>query len=578
MSEALLIFTFSPVQSFIAEARRTGDLYAGSRILAELAAAAACSIGHQGGKVVYPQSADGGDMPNKLVALVPQASAASIGRQAEAAVHDRWRGLAAEGLDGLVHLGATRPDGTWQAIWERQTAPGYLWQCFWAAAELGDGGYAEAYRRASATVDAVKHSRLFPQAVEQGEKDSLSGKREALHLENQSGRRYWREVAGLPTVTGALLRKDGRERLDAIGVVKRFGNLYSDRKFPSVSSIAAAPFLAAARPRLSPYRDAVERLLGETLYRVSDDAIWPYDGDLLFEDTLTRQRLFASYGAMVDPDELRAARAALNNLYEVMHSKKVAPPCPYYAVIKLDGDDMGERISACLREKEAEAAHRRFSQSLAAFSSRVAQVTKGHRACRVYNGGDDVLALTPATAAIPFVSALAEEFRSHVGATASAGVALAHHLSPLDAALEAANEAERLAKGVPGKAAICVGLLRRSGEHVFVRSSQRALAEPLARVLQLFSSDVLSGRLAYEVCQAAYALPEPGPELTAELKRLLLRHSQGKVGQDLALQLNAWAESLPEPEPGLFGSRVEELGQWLVLARFLASQGGEDAT
>lgn len=30
--QAVLIFTFSPVQSFIAEARRTADLFVGSRI------------------------------------------------------------------------------------------------------------------------------------------------------------------------------------------------------------------------------------------------------------------------------------------------------------------------------------------------------------------------------------------------------------------------------------------------------------------------------------------------------------------------------------------------------------------
>ena len=40
MPDAVLIFTFSPIQSFIAEARRASDLYVGSQILVRLAKAA----------------------------------------------------------------------------------------------------------------------------------------------------------------------------------------------------------------------------------------------------------------------------------------------------------------------------------------------------------------------------------------------------------------------------------------------------------------------------------------------------------------------------------------------------------
>ena len=35
-TQHLLLFTISPVQSFIAQARKTGDLYAGSLILSDL--------------------------------------------------------------------------------------------------------------------------------------------------------------------------------------------------------------------------------------------------------------------------------------------------------------------------------------------------------------------------------------------------------------------------------------------------------------------------------------------------------------------------------------------------------------
>lgn len=65
MPDALLRFTFGPIQGFIAKARRTADLYAGSRILAELACAVAHSFQQGGAQLVY--SADlTSDPPNVI--------------------------------------------------------------------------------------------------------------------------------------------------------------------------------------------------------------------------------------------------------------------------------------------------------------------------------------------------------------------------------------------------------------------------------------------------------------------------------------------------------------------------------
>jgi len=61
------------------------------------------------------------------------------------------------------------------------------------------------------------------------------------------------------------------------------------------------------------------------------------------------------------------------------------------------------------------------------------------------------------------------------GSTASAGIAIAHHLYPLYAALEAAHQAERDAKKVQDKAAVCVYVLKRSGEQSNIRSSWASL-------------------------------------------------------------------------------------------------------
>jgi len=570
MSESVLIFTFSPIQSFIREARRTTDLYAGSRMLAELAAAALEAIAAADGAVVYPVATRSGeqpDTPNKLVAIVPRERAMDIGRAAEEALQCRWSQIAEDARSNMLAYGLPGGgDAVWEAIWQRQTAPGYLWQCFWAASEIGSDGYKQAYERASRALDAVKRSRLFPAAEERGTKDSLSGQREALHRRKEKARDYWRQVSRLRRVTGAMLRRDGRERLDAIGAIKRFWP--QRQSFPSTSSIACMPFLEAARKRapaqLEAYRSALARSLGRWLYEPRANPGWPYDGDLLFEETLTAERLEASYRAKVEAAMLAPAREALKKLYKAVGSR----PSPYYAVIVCDGDSMGERISKLLEEDYPQEAHRQFGQKLSEYSRQVKDAEGRDYARVVYNGGDDVLALTPACAAISFAHELAQMFHRITGATASAGIALAHHLSPLDAVLAQARRAEREAKNVDGKDAVCVTLMRRGGEHTTARGRWASVVDPLTEVLGYLAEGRLSSRFPYDVASTAYSIPEPGPMLQAELKRILARRSEGRLGEEQAKMLNRWAENVP--------GKAAELARWLIIARFLSNEGGNE--
>ncbi|MGI6209370.1 MAG: type III-B CRISPR-associated protein Cas10/Cmr2 [Anaerolineae bacterium] len=571
MNDAVLIFTFSPVQSFISEARRTGDLYAGSRILTSLAAAAFRAITDAGGNPVYPakHAADRSeDIPNKLVAVVPGDRAAEVGRAAEEALHRRWGEIAQQALDEMTKRGIPgRDDPVWRAIWDRQTAPGYLWQCFWAAAPIGSDGYSGAYRLASSVVDASKRSRVFPPAEEPGDKDALSGRRQALHRRGEKARDYW--AAAAERVTGAMLRPDGRERLDAIGAIKRFWP--HGASFDSTSTVAASRFLDVAQERAGPslarYREQLESVLGDYLYQPrAYDHDWPYDGDLLFEDTLAPQRLRNSYHVSLDSAALEGPRSALKELY---HAAK-ASPSPYYAVIVLDGDSMGELISKLLDGPKARADHECLGSSLAEFSSKVGGLAAKHQARVIYNGGDDVLALAPAGSALRFAHALACEFNRFTDATASAGIAIAHHLSPLDAALEAAREAERQAKKVRDKGAVCVTLMRRGGEHTTARGRWEAVMPRLEEVVKYLRGG-LSGRCAYDVARLAYSLEGPGDMLRSELKRLLSRYEGAPAEpspKDLACRLNCWAAELPEG--------VKGLADWLIIARFLAGEWGGD--
>jgi len=133
--------------------------------------------------------------------------------------------------------------------------------------------------------------------------------------------------------------------------------------------------------------------------------------------------------------------------------------------------------------------------------------------------------------------------------------------------LEAAREAESAAKRVAGKAAVCVHLLKRSGEPLEMTSKWQDENGLLDVLAEHFASEAISSKLAYDVMRDAYAgaALEMEPQ-TALLKRLLERHSDPKASpSELLKQMKPWLEKIG----------LAELGKWLALARFVA-QGGDE--
>jgi CRISPR-associated protein Cmr2 len=590
MSDALLTFTFSPVQPFISEARRAADLYTGSRILVELAGAAARSIESDcqrlGGRLISPSQTAGFDIPNVIVARLPVEACQGAAEEAKGKLLARWAELCQETRNDFLKRNTRDP--VWDAIWERQTREGYYWEIYWAATSLEGQSYPQANLERERIVGAVKRLRQFVQPVsystnapvygEPGQKDTLSGRRQALRTAKLDAKEYW--TAAGKKYDGSVLQPGGRERLDAFGIVKRFSPLAEKGnepfyRFPSTSSVASATFLKKAKNtaavELNAYLKVLDSVPQPYFFNVSSDPIWPHDGDLLYQDTLTEKRLESDYGVDLSDPVTRANTAdklaLLGEKLRQLYRKAGERPSPYYAIIVLDGDDMGKRVSGCQDEEQ----HFRLSAALAGFAERVPEIASEHLAWVIYNGGDDVLALAPLATAIPLAQRLAEEF-AKTGGTASAGIALTHHRSPLGAALRAAHQAEGEAKKLPGKAAVCVHLQRRSGETRLALSPWQAIGQKYIDLITLFQEEALASRFAYEVWQSTHALPEPDEKFNAMLRLLLSRHrnkihSQAPDPAAWADLLSGWARDIP------IAKKTEALANWLILARFVA-QGG----
>jgi CRISPR-associated protein Cmr2 len=641
ISQAFLIFSIGPVQSFIAQARRAQDLYAGSRFLSRLMSAALDVIEGAQGEVLYPlRPSRDVSLPNKVVALLPEPHADAIAREAEQVVRDTWRQMADDAGRALERYESV--DGFWAALWDEHIRQ--LPEVYWNVYPIPAGqDLSPDYRTISTTAqrgfEARKRLRGFGQVKERESKCTMCGLRAALHRRGEGARDYWKSVANRPWVTGAQLRPDGRERLCAVCATKRFGGLV-EAAFPSVSHVATAGFKARllkdmASDRFSPEllelfgalarHHSVLKQLGlrqvrqdlfphlyqdllpgvNPMWQTEAKGLLSYDGDVLFPETFTPRRLRDSYGQEITPAKAAEGREATAALLRAAKAAGITLHSPYYAILMLDGDRMGKQLAAV----QAKERHKEISQALARFADEVVShiVEREHPGQAVYAGGDDVLALVPVEHALPAAAALSRAYNRamqgflpepHV----SAGIAIAHHLYPLEAALTAARSAEGAAKDTYDHNALAAHFLKRSGERVQVGAGWSLedgtdTIDLLETVGGHFASRRLSMGFAHALLSEARTLAMlPSDARRAELRRLLIRQAgQGlspekkrQQAQELAPDLEALATSIDKRKAEARARRqgsaegddedlagMVELAHWLQLMRFLAQGGGE---
>ena len=166
-----------------------------------------------------------------------------------------------------------------------------------------------------------------------------------------------------------------------------------------------------------------------------------------------------------------------------------------------------------INELTKTADNKKFSKTLAGFALEARKILAKHRGAPIFTGGDDVLALLPLHTALQCTAELAAEFRScmveyglggHDPPTFSAGIAIVHHLEPLEDALALARKAEKAAKEFPEKAnpkkdALAVALDKRSGAPRQVVGRWGKLDKRLLNLAALHQEEVIPDGLAYQL-------------------------------------------------------------------------------
>lgn len=308
MTHATLHFHLGPVQGWVASARRTRDLWAGSWLLSYLSGCAMQKVRTLGGDVVVPAVADGsGSVSDPLLAWIEgdrseppplvaslvnvfearfepveeEASAedraANAGRSAACAVSKAWAGVAGAVWDKYVDRYQSHGDQT-REIWRRQVNS--YWDTMWVVQPVGMGD-----KEAGGLLEARKNWRTHRFAGEEGgDKGGLMGDLQELSgytsHESPASRRarlarneriseddrdeaplnqqnaFWKALRdqSLPDMpqVGSLNLPVG-ERLSAMGLVKRLFPLVADKALAATfdpkfiqRSWPSMSFLAAA--------------------------------------------------------------------------------------------------------------------------------------------------------------------------------------------------------------------------------------------------------------------------------------------------------------------------------------------
>jgi CRISPR-associated protein Cmr2 len=295
-----------------------------------------------------------------------------------------------------------------------------------------------------------------------------------------------------------------------------------------------------------------------------------YDGRLL--------EALDESGAIGDRDQ----RAALDALHRFRSAVGRTEPQGYYAILHADGDRMGRVIDA-----NGHAAHVRLSAKLVEFARAVESVVRAHQGSLVYSGGDDVLALLPLHRAVACATELAARFEADLAEfcdaeghspTLSAGLAVVHHLTPFDAALDVARRAEKLAKKTRDALAIVVD--KRGGAEVAVTGSWKTFVPQLARLVALHRLGVVSGKAGHALAELALLTrnvaegdrPVFAAMARSEASRVLARSHEEGGGRALDGSVRRALEAMiPEGELNAAGW----LGEMLVVASNLARVADE---
>ncbi|WP_373553991.1 type III-B CRISPR-associated protein Cas10/Cmr2 [Haliscomenobacter sp.] len=466
----LLLFTLGPVQSFIAQARKTHDLYAGSRLLSELIKTAIDTAGGEK-QLIFPKI--GAAMPNRFLIEVPEkeTNLEAYGQKVERAVRAKWNQIAQVALTGFK-----KPVGFDEQIEQHL-------EIFWAIEPLGNK-FEDTVKHLDKQVTAMKNIRSFSQynwqnnAVgERGRKCSLDGQRNVQFYRSKVGQKLQAINSPLYSTEGGVCIKDDfkpdvlqpGEGLSAVGFVKR---RYRPENTPEFESTAEIALLDA----LNFLQDKINNVVSSIRLHEYKNAFDNFNAQLFYEEGLSEQFLQKQGITCNRPlDELSTIRKIYLEDFARENGFRFQK---YYAILTFDGDDMGKWLSGkyLIDTSKLREFQEKFADCLANFAQAAKKRLDNQSGQTVYAGGDDFLGFVNLNHILPVLRKLRQLFEAKVHLpllpymqenkriSFSAGICMAHYKEPLSLVLQEAKNAQKKAKELKTKDAFAISVIKGSGE------------------------------------------------------------------------------------------------------------------
>ncbi len=625
-----LSFAIGPVQGFVAQSRRTRDLWGSSYLLSFLAGHAMRGAASAGARIVRPRVDEDplflwicgkgsghppriGSLPNQFVVELPgpgEEAARVVARKACAALSNAWSAVCKAVWEEYVAPAEELGRGT-RKIWDRQI--GGFWEVAWAAGP-------ESARDLMARRKLWRTHRL---PEEPGDKCTVMPDLQELsgHVRSQGREARERQDAfwdAMRRQVGSLDLAD-RERLSAIALIKRLYPRVAEEAlgwpvdrthWPSTAYVAAVPWIR----RVVEHASAAAEGYAEKVAELDPECRSGWPGAFTGLNDSPAPNFVRLDGNLfhgpptpddADPGLIESAKKALRQITESTdgEGRALGPAPRFFALLLADGDRLGRVV--------ADLGGQRVGRALTRFTREVPGIVRRHDGVTVYAGGDDVLAMLPVEGALACAQGLAEAYAQAFDgavATLSAAVTFVPIRFPLAAALaEAHRLLDDVAKDGNGRNSLAVAALKSGGLHsqwvsTWIRrgpeGEQVSAVEALDAVVQDMRKDVkgertLSSSFVYRLrdtlgllCgwhhwQPGRVAPLPaGLDLDAfvlaELVRTLDEREPSTASRRFAQRIVALLRSARNSsEPG--GNAGEEVGfDALLLARFLAGGAQED--
>ncbi|WP_338709150.1 type III-B CRISPR-associated protein Cas10/Cmr2 [Paenibacillus amylolyticus] len=589
LHKTLILISIGPVQEFIAQARRTRDLWFGSFLLSELSKAGGEKFIELGGTLVYPvlnvqdsASFSYASAPNKILGEITTDNPKEVAQKVRSAIIMKWKEYtkrAQKIVDFSINIGT----------WKRQVNDVVEFYASWISLDRvkeadayrssGKSVYNYALEQAESLLAARKQLRDFKPnepGVMYGEKKStLDGGRESV----------WREHEQYKSRLTRYGIKE-HETLDAISVVKRLSLklIPEQQQFPSVCEVAYLPYRDLIRQdavlgkAVMKYLEDVDQLVNRNkrshlaAEQIQESACITYDEARLFYDRRIEDYLEEVIQLEASQREplLKQIMGLLERLYQGDYGDggSLKRPSPYYAFLIADGDHMGKQ----LRSITDIHSHIRFSEALSDFSSKAATLMKKHQGQLVYGGGDDVMAYLPVHQCLDAAQELRDCFietmksvispDSEIPPTLSIGIVIAHMLEPLEEVRLMAHQAEKLAKET--RDAFAIHFHKRGGGDV-MKVSFPFKEEPILKMRSIRewrAQSYFSVKFAYELREIYTTYMKMSREsswvkdnenfgqlIQMEIERLALKKKPEGISHE---KLHKWIEEELKPiyQPG----------------------------